>query len=1169
VRCFYTVEMNLMDKERAHPRQVRTADLVREKIYPSVPFRELIARVQAAKPRSRLPISGLAGSLHAFAAAGIFEQCSKQVLLVVADAERAAQLYDDCALVVPESNVTFLGDEVERNTKLLDMSSPVARVETLIRLLNRTPLIIVSSVRSLATPVPPPGELSGRRMEIQRGKSYPFEGLTEKLLAAGFERTDFVGEYGEFAVRGGIVDVFPFVGENPVRFEFWGDTVESIREFDPASQRSIRSLQSANLVGSLPPKEAGPQPASLLFEYLRDDAVIFLDEPALLARETEHLATGGDGSVVPWLEIERRSSDFLRVEHSTLTADKNPPAVQFGTKPHPAINGSMKVFVRYLDAEHSDGREVFVGVDGDEEDRRLRELVGEEKGMEPRSVPDQGSQGEDEAPTAAEEIRTPSYSPLFDSPHSGFSYAAAGITLCTEHEIFGRLKRRGKGRTRRFAGITQKELAQLRRGDFVVHVDYGIGKFAGLQRIKLRNVEQEVMKILYQNEDSIYVNLNFVNRVQKYMSREGHVPALTRLGSPDWERLQSRARKRIKDIARDLIKLYARRKHELGFAFSPDTHWQKELEASFMYEDTPDQAGATADVKKDMEAASPMDRLICGDVGFGKTEVAVRAAFKAVMSGRQAAILVPTTILAYQHYHTFLDRVGRYSTRVESLSRFTSPASVKKILQDVQAGSVDILIGTHRILSKDVVFKNLGLLVIDEEHRFGVASKEKLRQLRATVDTLTLTATPIPRTLQFSLMGARDLSIMNTPPRNRLPIFTEIMERDPRLIREAILKELHRGGQVYFIHDRIHDMDQLLADLHKQVPEAKFQTAHGQMKGHELERTMMEFLEKKFDVLVCTKIIESGIDIPSVNTIIINRADRFGLAELYQLRGRVGRSNIQAYAYLLTPPISILPKQTLRRLQAIREFTELGSGLNLAMRDLEIRGAGNLLGGEQSGFIMEMGFEMYQRVVQEAVEELKNEEFAETFETAGAVAGRAREEITIETDIESLIPAMYVEDDGERLEIYRRLYKESSLAGVEAMRNELKDRFGEYPEEVEHLLLSVEARILGTAAGVTKIVLEQNKLVLQLPGNEDAEFYDNGEGGSSRFQRMMDFISLRPGLKARLTEERKRLRLLLNVKNEGGPQSRLRGLQSILRELGEAAQVSVSSKTILERMEGR
>ncbi len=634
------------------------------------------------------------------------------------------------------------------------------------------------------------------------------------------------------------------------------------------------------------------------------------------------------------------------------------------------------------------------------------------------------------------------------------------------------------------------------------------------------------MKLLYEGTDSLYVNLNFINRVQKYSSQEGHTPKLSRIGGPEWERLKNRARKKIKDIARDLIKLYARRKHEKGFAFAPDVHWQKEMEASFMYEDTPDQAKATTDVKHDMEDSAPMDRLICGDVGFGKTEVAVRAAFKAVMNGKQAAVLVPTTILAQQHYQTFSDRVGRYSVRVECLNRFRTKKEQTEILEALKNGRIDIIIGTHRLLSKDVVFKNIGLLVIDEEHRFGVGAKEKLRQMRATVDTLTLTATPIPRTLQFSLMGARDLSLITTAPRNRLPIHTEIAEFNVQLMREAIMKELHRGGQVYFVHDRIQNIDIIQNVLQENIPKARFHIAHGQMKGHELEKAMLDFLEKKFDVLLCTKIIESGIDIPSVNTIIINRADRFGMAELYQLRGRVGRSNVQAYAYLLTPPLSVLPRPTLRRLQAIQEFTELGSGFNLAMRDLEIRGAGNLLGGEQSGFILEMGFELYQRVVEDAVRELKEEEFSDLIDTTQKEQPLKKMESVVEADCEALIPELYVESDAERLDIYRRLYRFGSLSDCAAMRQELKDRFGEYPEEVEHLLRLIELKILASSMRLTKVELVQSTLKLFFPPPEEKSFYDGDLAPFQRYARRMQEADAVP---SRLKQEGKQMFLELRL----------------------------------------
>ncbi|MBI4535425.1 MAG: transcription-repair coupling factor, partial [Ignavibacteriae bacterium] len=596
-------------------------------------------------------------------------------------------------------------------------------------------------------------------------------------------------------------------------------------------------------------------------------------------------------------------------------------------------------------------------------------------------------------------------------------------------------------------------------------------------------------------------NLNYLKKIQKYSSKEGHTPKLTRLGTSEWDKLKSRAKNRVKDIARDLISLYSKRKHEQGFVFQRDSLWQKELEASFMYEDTFDQAKATLDVKRDMEAPFPMDRLVCGDVGFGKTEVAVRAAFKAVMSGKQVAILVPTTILALQHYNTFLDRTSKYATNIQVISRLKTKKEQSRILEELNAGAIDIIIGTHRLLSRDVRFKDLGLLIIDEEHRFGVAAKERLRLLKETVDTLTLTATPIPRTLHFSLMGARDLSIIATAPRNRLPIITEIARYDERLIKEAIRKEVHRGGQVYFVHDRVSNIEEVTAHLRVTLPELRIDFAHGQMHAHKLENVMLDFLEKRSDVLVCTKIIESGLDIPNVNTIIVNRADRFGLAELYQLRGRVGRSNVQAYAFLLTPPISLLPRTTLQKLQALEEYTELGSGFNLAMRDLEIRGAGNLLGGEQSGFIETMGFEMYTKILEEAVTELKEQEFQDLFEV-GTSGKRSMTETAVEIEYDALIPDTYVANDAERLAIYRRLYALTSRAQLDEIGNELEDRFGILPREVENLLWAIRIRMAASSLGLSKVRIGHTQFEIEFP---PTSFY---EGES--FQRIMSFISHQP-----------------------------------------------------------
>jgi transcription-repair coupling factor (superfamily II helicase) len=1156
-------------------------ETIQKKIAESEPFRQLTAAVESLRFGNPVQVQGISGSLMAFVAVHLFTVRQSQMLLVVPDKDRAEQLRDDCALLLGDSAVHLFALGPTHASKLLEMSAPIAQMETLRALSRSERVLVIASAEALTTKLPAPKRFTERSIELEINKEYPFEHLIQKLTGLGFEKKDFVEEYGDFAVRGGILDVFPFVGDNPIRFEFWGDSIESIREFDVLTQRSLRELQTASVVASLysiyPDGAQSSQITDItenidkqvsLFEYLLGDALLFLDEPLFIEKEFDELVQEGYSDIFEWKTIETQLKGFPRILHSTISSFQSPTSLSFHAHPQPPMGGSVRRLIEHVQKLSDQDNTVYLACDTKEEGERLSELIEEEltapenQNTEIRSENSGGRRqnvevrDDDENEFAIDNMRSkisPLQSPvsnlssfiqytlLPEALHSGFIYPAAKIAIFTEHEIFGRLKRRGTTKRKKFKGFTQKELQQLKRGDFVVHQDYGIGQFVGLQKIKVRGVEAEVMKLVYEENDTLYVHLNFINRVEKYSSQEGHTPKLNKLGGADWDRLKSKARKKIKDIARDLIKLYARRKHEQGFSFAPDTHWQKEMEASFLYEDTPDQARSTLDVKQDMEQTSPMDRLICGDVGFGKTEVAVRAAFKAVMNGKQVAVLVPTTILAHQHFKTFLDRVGRYSMRVESLTRFRAKKEQAEVLQGLQEGKVDILIGTHRLLSKDVVFKDFGLLIIDEEQRFGVAAKEKLRQLRANVDTLTLTATPIPRTLQFSLMGARDLSLINTPPRNRIPIQTEIAQFDPQLIREAILKELHRGGQVYFVHDRVQNIGLIQSMLEEHVPRARFHVAHGQMKGHELEKAMMDFLERKYDVLLCTKIIESGIDIPSVNTIIINRADRFGLAELYQLRGRVGRSNIQAYAYLLTPPLSVLPRVTLRRLQAIQEFTELGSGFNLAMRDLEIRGAGNLLGGEQSGFILEMGFEMYQRVVEEAVAELKEEEFGELVEGENEEGKRKKTETAIETDIEALIPDIYIEHDSERLDIYRRLYRCVSHEEVHAMRGELQDRFGEYPEEVEHLFRLVELKITAARIGFTKVELNGELLSLHFPPPEENKFY---EGDDAPFQKIMGRVHELKRFQPHLKQDGKHLKLAARIKFNDEPKNRLGEIHS-------------------------
>jgi transcription-repair coupling factor (superfamily II helicase) len=1061
-------------------------DLIREILEGNPAFDRFASVCAENRPGAVVTVSGLAGSLAAVALSGLYRQRPRQILVVARDQESAGELNDDIGLCLGEESVhAFGGDEQ-------------GAMRTLRSLARGDDAVVVTSPPGLLAALPAPAAVDANAITVEAGGTYAFSAIQEALERFGFERKEFVEASGDFAVRGGILDVYPFIGENPVRLEFFGETVESVREFDPLSQRSIRDLSIAVIVPDLLSRsnvsgESADSSSSLL-DFLSPGALVFLDEPEILRGSFEEAAGKIAGTSRQFSDIEGLLELFPVVQ--IRSASRPDSTLDFAASPQPSFNSSVKLLHRSLLELQQRSVRLIVACDSPSELARLKDLLASADGQ-------------------IQEDRTESADPPLDlarmvfaqhALHQGFVFPGAGLAYYTEHQIFSRLKRRGRRRPARFKGFTENELQQLRKGDFVVHQDFGIGRYAGLSRIRVKQVEQEVVKVEYAEKDTLYVNLNYVNRLQKYSSKEGHIPKLTRLGSSEWDRLKARAKKRVKDIARDLIQLYATRKKSEGHSFLADTPWQKELEASFMYEDTFDQAKATIEVKRDMEAPYPMDRLVCGDVGFGKTEVAVRAAFKAVVGGKQAAVLVPTTILAMQHFNTFVDRTSRYGVGVQVISRFKTKKEQAEILAMLQAGSVDIVIGTHRLLSRDVRFKDLGLLIIDEEHRFGVTAKEKLRQLRTEVDTLALTATPIPRTLHFSLMGARDLSIIATPPRNRLPVITEITQWNDDLIRESVHRELHRGGQVYVVHDRIQNIDEVTSRLREILPGVRITLAHGQMHAHELEAVMMSFLEKKVDVLVSTKIIESGLDIPNVNTILINRADRFGMAELYQLRGRVGRSNVQAYAYLLTPPFSVLPTVTIRRLQALQEFNELGSGFNLAMRDLEIRGAGNLLGSEQSGFIESMGFETYTRILEDAVRELKDEEFREVF--AGIEAGKGTvRDMVVEPEFDALIPESYVPGEAERLAIYRRLYALTTPSQLQEVADELRDRFGKFPEEVENLLGVIRLRLQAAKLGFRKVNISESAMDVEFPPETEVHFYE-GEP----FQQMMTVIS---GLKGK------------------------------------------------------
>ncbi len=1037
-------------------------------------FRGVVAGLDQS-PGTPIAVTGISGSLVAVFLAGVRESTGRMLFFVTAERGSAERVCDDLRILLAPESVHIFGVDHGRERHSQDPPQTDEGVRAIKGLLEKSAQVVAVTPEGLNTGVAKISNYSQKNITINVGNEHSLTGLVGRLQELGFQRDDYVRTRGEFSVRGGILDVFPYVGDDPLRMEFLGDTVESIRLFDPLSQRSIRDLSVATVIPDLLTSSDEDGGATLL-DYAPADAIIVLDDPDRIRSEKGE----------EWALQEKRLVGFSQVGISPLRQSV-PGEIDAGSLMQPAFNGSIKHFRQKIAELQRDDYTIVLTADSQSEQQRLKTLL-----LESADAVGENGDTTDIAPVDIDRL---SFS--HESLHEGFILPDLRFALFTEHQVFNRLKRKGRKRKTRFKGFSQEELQRLQKGDYVVHMDYGIGVYDGLHRIRVKSVEQEVVKVQYEEGDTLYVHLNYINRLQKYASKEGHLPRLTRLGSREWERLKARAKKRIKDIARDLIRLYARRKHLGGFGFAPDTLWQKEMEASFMYEDTFDQAKATKDVKADMEAPHPMDRLICGDVGFGKTEVAVRAAFKAVMNGKQVAVLVPTTILAIQHYNTFVDRLARYATRVQVLSRFKTKKEQQAILQELAAGTIDVIIGTHRLLSKDVRLKDLGLLVIDEEHRFGVTAKEKMRQLKTEVDTLTLTATPIPRTLHFSLMGARDLSVMATPPRNRLPVITEISPNDDTLIREAILREVRRHGQVYVVHDRVQNIDQIASRLQALLPTVRFRTAHGQLPGHQLEEVMLDFLEKRFDVLVCTKIIESGLDIPNANTIIVNRADRFGMAELYQLRGRVGRSNVQAYAYLLTPPFSVLPRGTIQRLQAVEEHTDLGSGFHLAMRDLEIRGTGNLLGAEQSGFIEDMGFETYTRILEESVAELKSEEFREIFERE-IVEQRQQADAIVEADLDALIPEYYVEHPSERLALYRKLYGVKSPEQLKEIADEMRDRFGVLPTEVEHLLEVIRLKLAAGSVGFTRVNVSGNLVEIEFPPESTTRFYE-----SELFQQMM------------------------------------------------------------------
>jgi len=1017
---------------------------------------------------AQINVTGLYGSARAFFLNYIADKSSGKIVYFSSDLEKLQKVKEDFEVISDYENTGIFTDEKifdsESNTKALAILSSEDKFAVFIDSSEINEKIISKD------------KFSDSIIELKKGEEYLFEELIQKLEEYNYSKKDFVEESGDFSVRGGIVDLFPERYDSPLRIEFFGETVDSIREFDITTQRSLRMLDVVRISINLSETEESKTfNTGTVLDYIPDGSVLVFDDIEL------------QENFISKELFNNLSADFKCI--NILTFDNSEvEVVNFKTKPQPDFHSNIKLLEDNITEYSNNGYNVYIACSDEYQAKRMRNLI-EDYDKE----------------NLFEKVKV-----LNESPHNGFISPDARLLLYTEHEIFGRYFRQIKKRKKKFRGITFDELKELRYGDLVVHRDFGIGVYAGLKTIKTGNGLQEVVKLTYADNDIMYLSLNYVNLISKYSANEGFTPKLTRLGGGEWDNLKAKTKKKVQDIARDLILLYAKRKVSDGFAFSPDSHWQRELEASFIYEDTPDQARATEEVKKDMESPNPMDRLVCGDVGFGKTEVAVRAAFKCVLDNKQVAILVPTTILAVQHYNTFRDRLSPFAVETQCITRMLKRKEQVEILKKTEEGKINILIGTHRILSKDIKFKNLGLLIIDEEQKFGVKAKEKLRALSPGVDTLTLTATPIPRTLNFSLLGARDLSVINTPPKNRKPIITEIIRLDWKLIADIIKKELARNGQVYFVNDKIAPLYKYADRIKELIPNAKVGIAHGQMEGNELEDIIVDFIEKKLNVLVCTKIIESGLDIPNVNTIIINNANTYGLSELYQLRGRVGRSSTQAYAYFISPPTSTLTSGAIRRLQAIEEYTDLGSGFNLAMRDMEIRGVGNLLGREQSGFVQQVGFELFMEIIEEAVAELKEKEFGELFKddnTQQKISESLKKKkeisgIIFENDLNALLPSDYISNETERFNIYKKLYNSMTEDELTEIRNELSDRFGKIPQLAENLFKVVKLKLLTGELGLEKIVLNELQLSLYFPKEKEHRIFRSGF-----FENLIDTIS--------------------------------------------------------------
>lgn len=1072
----------------------------------------------------RIFLRGLAGSSHALILAAVFQHLQRHHIVILNDAESAAYFYNDLETIFRErsepyekKNTLFFPTVYKRHFEFdkPDRTHVLMRSEVMSRLVtSQKKLIIVTYAEALAEKVVRKKVLTKNTLKLQVGEKVSLDFIADVLVEYGFDREDFVYEPGQFSIRGGIIDVFSFANDHPFRLEFFGEELESIRSFDPATQLSMDKMDRITILPDLSERLEMESLESFL-AFLPPGTMVWAAnlevslEHIRAQREKVEKLTGSDKTGLYPQKLTEHFLDqdeFLRqiLQHALAESGIRPmlePGLNlaFDAVPQPSFNKNFDLLVLNLAENTRNGISNFILSENPRQIERIYTIFEDLK-------------------TSRKQTEEFDFSTLNISLHEGFIDNQLKLALYTDHQIFERYhKFHLKDSYSSREAITLKELYHLNPGDYVTHIDHGIGRFDGLEKIDVNGRQQEAVRIIYQNNDLLYVSIHSLHRIAKYVGKDGAEPRMDRLGSGAWNRLKNKTKNRVKDIAKELIELYAKRKSSEGFGFTPDTYLQTELEASFIYEDTPDQEKSTTDVKTDMERSWPMDRLICGDVGFGKTEIAIRAAFKAVSDSKQVAVLVPTTILALQHYKTFSERLRDFPCTVDYLNRFKSTKKQRETLKKLAEGTLDILIGTHRLISQDVKFKDLGLLIIDEEQKFGVGAKEKLKRIKVNVDTLTLTATPIPRTLQFSLMGARDLSIINTPPPNRYPIQTELRVFGEEVIREAILYEVNRGGQVFFVHNRIQNIHEVEQMIRKFIPNITIGVAHGQMDGEHLENVMLDFIDGVYDVLLSTAIIESGLDIPNANTIIINDAQHFGLSDLHQLRGRVGRSNKKAFCYLLAPPVSMLTQEARKRLKAIEEFSDLGSGFNIAMRDLDIRGAGNILGAEQSGFISDIGFEMYHKILDEAIQELKETEFKELFHEE-----RSQDYVKdcqIETDLEILIPGDYISNTTERLIVYKELDSIESEDNLQRFQHKLTDRFGPVPKQTTELIDTIRLRWLAKKVGFEKIVLKNERLIGYFISNPESEYYQSGA-----FSAILGYVQKNPAT-CRMKETESRLSL--------------------------------------------